>query len=623
MNFNFPAMSWVLVPLLAVGCALPRAGTNRDGSVTGLDSSVDAEVFVDSGPICETPDCNDGKPCTDDLCTATGCKHVPNTDPCDNGVFCDGFDTCADGDCQAGDGDPCVAPTVCNEPRRACLGCNDDSDCPMANVPEWSTCDFGGSPCELSGTHARTVTSFSCDLVTHECQSTTTPESEACTRPATDTNGASCAVGASSGRCQSGSCCTGCLGGNRCRGGTSDGRCGRGGMMCSSCGGATPYCTGVGSCVECVRDGQCGDGNGNTTDRCTGNVCVHVCTGCVSGGSCVAGDSTSACGTSGRACSSCGSGSPFCVGSACVECRNGGDCDDGNPCTDDSCTGGSCVHANNTASCNDGNRCTLSDRCVSGSCQAGAAKNCDDGEVCTTDSCDPSSGACGHLPNTAACDDGDACTLSDRCSGGRCQPGSPKNCDDTNVCTTDSCNSSSGACGYSNNSRSCTGGVCGGGSCCTGCLSAGTCLAGDTPSACGAAGSSCQPCSGGTPFCVSGGCAECEVDANCTSATKAACVSGSCAPCANTADCASVSGLPACDTGASPNTCVECLDDTNCGGGTPRCNTTTQVCVECLVNADCGGSTSFCKPSTNICVECLNNGDCGPGSMCSASNTCS
>jgi hypothetical protein len=49
--------------------------------------------------------------------------------------------------------------------------------------------------------------------------------------------------------------------------------------------------------------------------------------------------------------------------------------------------------------------------------------NCDDANVCATDSCNPASG-CVHTNNTAGCDDGNPCTAGDLCGGGVCN-GSP------------------------------------------------------------------------------------------------------------------------------------------------------------------------------------------------------
>jgi len=60
-------------------------------------------------------DCDDGNPCTDDVCAPRGgCEHTNNTSPCDDGEFCTVLDRCAAGQCVGGlpracdDADPCT-----------------------------------------------------------------------------------------------------------------------------------------------------------------------------------------------------------------------------------------------------------------------------------------------------------------------------------------------------------------------------------------------------------------------------------------------------------------------------------------------------------------------------------
>ncbi|MEZ4310936.1 MAG: DNRLRE domain-containing protein [Polyangiaceae bacterium] len=75
-----------------------------------------------SGPAL---DCNDGNPCTDDACdAATGCAHLANTAPCDDGDACTTGDQCAAGQCtpagylSCDDGNDCTADTC--DPVTAC-----------------------------------------------------------------------------------------------------------------------------------------------------------------------------------------------------------------------------------------------------------------------------------------------------------------------------------------------------------------------------------------------------------------------------------------------------------------------------------------------------------------------
>ena len=68
-----------------------------------------------------------------------------------------------------------------------------------------------------------------------------------------------------------------------------------------------------------------------------------------------------------------------------------------------------------------------------------ATFQCSDGNPCTTDSCDSKSGACKFAvkPTGAAC--GKGCFLSQICQSGTCVAGQPKDCDDNNPCTGDYC----------------------------------------------------------------------------------------------------------------------------------------------------------------------------------------
>ena len=89
-----------------------------------------AETCV--GDVCEPgtpPTCDDGVGCTDDMCDTglDACVNTPNDGSCDDGLYCNGLETCdAASDCQAG-----TAPD-----------CNDGVDCTV------DTCDESGDVCE-------------------------------------------------------------------------------------------------------------------------------------------------------------------------------------------------------------------------------------------------------------------------------------------------------------------------------------------------------------------------------------------------------------------------------------------------------------------------------------------
>ncbi len=337
-------------------CAPESTTTERwPGRPPSRDAGLQGDGSVDGGR-CRPLDCDDGDVCTDDLCTAEGCSHLPN-----------------------------------DELRATCTRCVTDADCPTDPMPEWSACDFGADPCSLAGTRSRSVRRFTCDVTASECVENTELQMEACTRPATDTNGMGCVIDAASGLCQDGTCCTGCLEGASCAAGTSDMSCGIAGRSCSRCTGVAPRCGPAGTCVQCANASDCDDGNTYTTDACSANVCVHTCTGCVGpGGTCRSGDFPANCGRDGANCSSCAGATPFCLSGTCVECQGSEDCGDGNACTNDSCVDGVCTHVANWRSCM---RASGPGKCVGGSCCLG----CQRGGACYPGI---TSGKCGEAGTT-------------------------------------------------------------------------------------------------------------------------------------------------------------------------------------------------------------------------------
>ncbi len=85
------------------------------------------------------PSCDDGNECTDDTCDVAtdACQNPANMAPCDDGVFCNGADTCSGGSCAIHPGDPCIGggdcASSCNEAAGNCLvaagtPCTDDGN---------------------------------------------------------------------------------------------------------------------------------------------------------------------------------------------------------------------------------------------------------------------------------------------------------------------------------------------------------------------------------------------------------------------------------------------------------------------------------------------------------------
>ncbi|XYH97831.1 hypothetical protein ACMHYB_60445 [Sorangium sp. So ce1128] len=138
--------------------------------------------------------------------------------------------------------------------------------------------------------------------------------------------------------------------------------------------------------------------------------------------------------------------SSFCVDGVCCNSACGGGATDCQACSvaAGAAVNGTCGPLTGNA-CNDGDACTTNDTCSAGAC-VGVPPNCDDSNVCTNDSCNPSTG-CVHtnVSNGTQCNDGSACTTNDTCQSGTCVGTNLPNgtaCSDNNACTIDdSCQS--------------------------------------------------------------------------------------------------------------------------------------------------------------------------------------
>jgi hypothetical protein len=142
----------------------------------GNPCTLDGECADGSCPTPTPNPCDDMNPCTTDSCDmATGCAHVNNTEPCNDGTFCNGADTCKDGTCSVHAGNPCGK--VCDEASSACVGCIVDRDCGPVTYGTYSTC-VGATTCATTGTHTRSVTTPKCTA--NVCSNVVTMETTAC-----------------------------------------------------------------------------------------------------------------------------------------------------------------------------------------------------------------------------------------------------------------------------------------------------------------------------------------------------------------------------------------------------------------------------------------------------------
>lgn len=239
--------------------------------------------------------------------------------------------------------------------------------------------------------------------------------------------------------------------------------------------------------LTCTSDADCADSLDCSVDSCESGICRHapkpgtclVSATCFEDGDpgplpCRVCDSARSSTELSPADGTCDDGdicttNDSCSGGACV----GGpppDCDDGVFCTDDACAPeAGCVHVPSEAPCDDGDGCTADDTCLLAFC-VGAPRDCDDHNPCTADTC--TDGACVHTSDAQegqACDDGDACTEGTVCTDATCVGGTPVTCDDGNACTVDYCDTFAGCGALPTESPCCLGSssICDDGNDCT------------------------------------------------------------------------------------------------------------------------------------------------------------
>jgi len=514
----------------SLGCVFPfnEASCDDGDSCTVGDRCTDGRCRP--GP---RDPCDDNNPCTTDSCDADrgGCIHQANTDPCDDGNWCTVGDICAQKVCQPGtprvcdDGNPCTKETCDPEGQRCLSEPDNEASCDDGRACTRDFCRDGQCTSIVACEDGNPCTEGLCDPETGECVQqgiqALCDDSDPCTVEDACTEEATCKGLPKD--CEEGDFCTidscepgtgECLhepvsldDGDLCTVDSCDpgtGEVTHVPVECSNhdacdgletcnpmtglCVPGTPIhcddgnlCNGLESCnpttgqCESGTPLNCDDANLCTLDECIATLgCRHmplVGTTCNDRDLCTVNDQCQADGrcegtpidcSDGDACNgleTCDPLSGGCVAGVPVACDdqdvcNGVEtcdpvtgkcvpgtalrCDDGNPCTDDLCdrvTG--CYNPNNSAPCEDGRLCTTGDRCVGGECVSGGPKDCNDGIPCTEDSCVEGVG-CVHVARDSACEDGNDCTdnFCDISAGGCRQVvrnGQP--CDDHNACT--------------------------------------------------------------------------------------------------------------------------------------------------------------------------------------------
>jgi cysteine-rich repeat protein len=120
-------------------CRASTGACDLGESCSGVGVDCPADQFQPLGIACAS----DANICTTDQCDGFGaCAHTANSAPCDDGLFCNGADTCAAGTCSVHSGSPCPGvdgDSDCSE------SCAESTDSCTANDPELAACDDGNA----------------------------------------------------------------------------------------------------------------------------------------------------------------------------------------------------------------------------------------------------------------------------------------------------------------------------------------------------------------------------------------------------------------------------------------------------------------------------------------------
>lgn len=621
-----------------LGCR-PGAKVNCDDKIACTLDACDE----DSGACTHLPTdafCNDGNPCTADLCGETGCTHLVNLGSCDDFDPCTEYDSCATGFCRGtpkacDDGNPCTldfcqsgkgCATAPAPDGQACLlpddssgtcllgacqaGCRSDSDCTSPVACAQPYCEQGSHTCKLLARDEWCDDGLlcngreSCD-VQFGClpgQAIVCDDGIACTTDSCDSRDGSCHHTPDLAACDDHNPCT-------------DDACSAEG--CTHTFNVKP-CDDQNACTEndTCRQGSCqgtarncDDKNACTEDTCLPALgCIHKDTSadCPSGvGPCQQGQClpTGGCRVIAKS-GPCDDRNPNTIHDVCTAGTCLGtpvNCDDHNDCTNDSYStaSGSCVHALRP----DGDTCKLSGlaqgRCKAGVCAVACQRDedCEDRQSCTGEHCDPTTKTCIYEADDASCNDGLFCNGVESCQPFiGCVPGQAPECSDTVACTTDSCDEASKSCKHATNDKLCDDGN--------------PCTAMRCDATLGCVGT---PLSG-TPCDDKNACTEndrCQAG-SCTG-SPVTCASSN--PCLGAATCSPLFGCLA----------TPLLDETPCGSAGEIC-LGGECAKACASNADCDDglpcTRDRCDTALKRCRHYPDNSLCDDGLFCNGTESC-
>ena len=395
-----------------VGCT-----TDRCDEVTDFiehiadDAPCDDGLFCNGDEVChpvdgcqpgEPPAVNDGVGCTVDTCSEVqhAVLNVPSDEACDDGLFCNGAETCdVQMGCQPGDA-PLVDDRIdCTQDR-----CDEDAD-RVVHSPQNSQCDD--------------------DLFCNGAE-TCSPDTGCVDGPVP---GLDDGVGCTDDRCDEER--------DLVEHAPNHARCDDG-----------AFCNGTEMCDvlrDCISTGApaLDDNVGCTDDRCDeiNDRVIHI-------------PQNAQC-DDGRFCN----GTESCH--VINDCQNGPApaLNDGVGCTDDRCDEANdrVIHVANDGLCNDNLYCNGQETChPQNDCQTGTAPTLTDGVDCTVDRCDEQGDTVTHTPNHQSCQDGLWCNGAEVCDPrDDCLPGTPQPVSDNVDCTDDRCDEANGRVVHTVNDDNC------------------------------------------------------------------------------------------------------------------------------------------------------------------------
>ncbi len=333
-------------------CFLPCEAEDGTLCNDGLFCTLD-DICLDGVCVGVSSKCDDGDPCTVDLCNEDEyeCTNTPIPDGsvCDDGLFCTIGELCIGGVCgdefsrSCSDGNLCTED-FCDEENQLCVNdvlqdgteCDDGLFCTTEATCTGGVCEGG---IEYSCSDGNQCTEDFCDDQNSLCVNEALEDGTPCD------DGAWCTVG------------------ERC----TDGICGSSEPRDCSDGIAWTYDVCVEELDMCAHypDGfPCEDGLFCTVDSWDDGECRYFPRACLDENSCTA--------------DTCDEENAACVNTALAD----------------------------GVACDDGLYCWIGETCTAGGCGGGEPRSCDDGNECTTDICDEAADTCVYIPiiDGPACD---------------------------------------------------------------------------------------------------------------------------------------------------------------------------------------------------------------------------